>query len=204
MIHFKHCLILVLPFVISCSNSKSVYNQKTELLEVPPRMTMVQQTAREAPAEDDKKEPEQKGLGGKTVSFSQAGQQATLKIKKTFDRSWEILEQALTLKNIKVTDKDREQGIFYVTYDTDQQQSDDASFMDKMSFFFFDDDALESSYTLTAKWKESTTDVTSALIKAEENDLLDDGEDDRETPSDHGNLLLKTLYKTIKDDLIVH
>lgn len=204
MIRFKHYLILVLPLVISCSNSKSVYNQKTELLEVPPRMTIVEQTVRETPSEEDKKEPEQKGLGGETVSFSQTDQQATLKIKKTFDRSWEIIKQALSLKNIKVTDKDREQGIFYVTYDTDQQQSDDASFMDKMSFFFFDDDELESSYKLTAKWKESTTDVTSVLVKAEENDLLDDGEDDIETPSDHGNLLLKTLYKTIKDDLIVN
>ncbi|MCK5831224.1 MAG: outer membrane protein assembly factor BamC [Methylococcales bacterium] len=149
---------------------------------------------------------ENKGLG-ESIILVGTEKKPIIKIKKTFDRSWEIVDQALKLNEIKIKDKDRERGVFFVKYDPDDQNADESSLVDKMTFFMFKDEYAEASYKLTVAWQESDTEVIAEMVDSETNDLLDDGEDDDNNDdgtTDSGGKLLDVLYKTIKVDLPIN
>ncbi len=194
-------------FVISCSDGQQTRYKDTEYLEVPPEMKITEKAP--AVVEGDEKEVEDeddkdKGLG-ENILLVGTEKKPVIKIKKRFEYSWEVIDQALKLEEIEVTDKDREQGVFYVTYDPDDQHSADSTLIDKMTFFFFKDEYEEAKYKLIVLRQESETEVTAELIKSEANDLLDDGEDNNiEGSIDDGAMLLNALYKTIKEDLPVN
>ena len=200
-------LILSLLIITSCSANKTAqYDKKIELLEVPPRMSIIKKSEGISSLSNESNiKIKKKGIGELNVSFVQTNKIPLLTIKKTFDRSWEILEQSLRSNNIKITDKDRDHGTFYITYTSEQKQSNNASFMGKISSFFFSENQTESDYQLTVIWQETDTHITSKLVTAEENDLLDDGEESDEIPPvDQSTILLKALYNTIKDDLVIN
>ena len=143
------------------------------------------------------------GLGDENVSYTGSAEKPVMKIKKLFDRSWILVEQALKLSEIEITDKNREQGFFYVNFDPDAQGSKDTELIDSVSFFFFEDEYEAAAYKLIVKWNETDTEVTAELANQINTDLLDDDEDkeDFEGSIDGGAELLKKLYKTIRDDL---
>ena len=143
------------------------------------------------------------GLGDEYVSYTGPAEKPVMKIKKLFDRSWILVEQALKLSEIEITDKHREQGFFYVNFDPDAQGSKGSDVIDSVSFFFFEDEYEAAAYKLTVKWNETDTEVTAELANQINTDMLDDDEDmeDFEGSVDSGVILLKKLYKTIRDDL---
>ncbi|MCF6202435.1 MAG: outer membrane protein assembly factor BamC [Methylococcaceae bacterium] len=205
--YYKKVYILIVLFTISCSDVQQAKYKDTEYLEVPPEIKMTKKTP--VVVEDDVKdeidedEPADKGLG-KNILLVGTEKKPVIKIKKKFDRSWELVDQALKLEEIEITDKDREQGVFYVSYDPDNQHPADSSLIDKMTFFFFKDEYEEASYKLTVLKQENETEVTVEQIESDTNDLLDDGEDnDMAGIIDDGSMLLNTLYKTLREDLPV-
>ena len=140
---------------------------------------------------------------GDNVLYEGSAEPPVMKIKKLFDRSWVLIEQALKLSEIEITDKNREQGVFYVNFDPDARDSKDAELIDSVSFFFFEDEYEAAAYKLKVEWRETDTEVTAELVNQVNTDLLDDDEDmeDFEESVDDGTKLLKKLYKTIRDDL---
>lgn len=204
--YFKKFSILILLslLAISCSSGKKPKYKNTEYLEVPPKMKVVEKPKVEVEEEKEEEEVvEEKGLG-EIVLLDGTENKPVMKIKKAFDRSWEIVDQALKLNKIEITDKDREYGVFYVTYDPDDQNSGETTLIDKMTFFMFKDEYAEASYKLSVAWRESDTEVVAELIESETNDSLGDGEDDIEGSTDSGGRLLNVLYKTIRDDLPIN
>ena len=124
------------------------------------------------------------------------------KIKKLVDRSWALVEQALKLSEIEITDKNREEGVFYVLFDPDNQNSGDSESTDSITLFFFNDEYDEAAYQISVAWIETDTEVRAELVKQIDSDLLDDEDEvDFEGSVDGGAMLLKALYKTIRDDL---
>lgn len=196
---FKKISFLITLLTLSCSDSNQSRYKDTHHLEEPPQIKIVQKPKISEVAV--KTDIGDNGLG-KGVLLVNVENKAILKIKKNFDHSWEVVDQALKLNEIEITDKDRGQGVFYVTYDPDDQQMGDTSLIDKMTFFMFKDEYDEAEYKLTVVWRESETDITAELVESETNDLLDDGEDtDVDGTTDDGTMLLNALYKTIRDDL---
>ena len=195
---FKNCFFLALfsLVLVSCAESKNSRFSDTSHLERPPEMEIAE-TAKEVVAEEDK-EISNTGLGDEYVSYSDSAEKPMMKIKKLFDRSWILVEQALKLSKIEITDKNRDQGFFYVNFDPNAEES-----KDNASFSFFEDEYDAAAYKLIVEWSETTTEVTAELVNGVNTDLPDDDEDreDSEGSVDSGAGLLRKLYKTIKDDL---
>jgi len=194
----KNWLVLLVPLLnTACSDSVNTRYKDTSHLETPPVLIIAEQPKQAIQAKDvDKKT----GLG-RVVSLSGPAAQPILKIKKIFDRSWNIVEQGLNLSEIEITDKNRDKGVFYVKFDPDQKLSKDSGVMDSLSFFFFEDEYEEAAYKLTVQWHDSDTEVSVEAIEQDEDNFLDDEDGDFENSIDLGAMLINALYKTIKDDL---
>jgi len=194
----KYWLLFLLPVLISaCSDVKNTKYKDTSALEAPPVMKIAETPKVQF---EEKEEAENTGLGD-IVSISSSAEYPVIKIKKMFERSWSIVEQGLALSEIEITDRNRDKGVFYVKFDPDRLSSKDSGLLDKMTFFLFKDDYEEASYKIAVVWRESNTEVSTELIDEVDNDLLDDGEEDFESSIDSGGMLIKALYKTIRDDL---
>jgi outer membrane protein assembly factor BamC len=195
---FKNCFFLALfsLVLVSCAESKNSRFRDTSHLEKPPEMEIAE-TAKEVVAEEDK-EISSTGLGDEYVSYSDSAEKPMMKIKKLFDRSWILVEQALKLSKIEITDKNRDQGFFYVNFDPNAEESND-----NVTFLFFEDEYDAAAYKLIVEWNETATEVTTELVNRVNTDLPDeeDMEDFEGSVVDGGAKLLKKLYKTIRDDL---
>ncbi len=194
-------LILIALSISACSESKNPKYKDTSLLEKPPIMPIVasQKDAIEEDKASEEKQDEKKGLGDNII-LTEFEQKPIIKIKKNFHLSWHFVEQALQLKDIEISDKNREKGVYYVNFDPDEQS--DSTLADAMTFFLFKDDYAEAAYKLTVKEKATdNSEVTIEHIASEENDLMDDDGDDFNGTIDEGVMLMNTLYKTIRDEL---
>lgn len=194
----KKIICLALPLLISCSDKNTRYAD-TRYLEMPPEMEVVRK-----PSATPQKasSTEEAGLGDK-VSLFYSKQMPVIKIKKAFDRSWDIVKQALVLNKIEITDKNRDEGVFYVLFDPDTKSSDESGIFDSLRFSLFSDEYEASTYKLTVVWHESDTEVSVEQLSKKEMSLLDD-EDKGAVEDDNAGasaLLIKRLYKTIKHDV---
>jgi hypothetical protein len=117
-----------------------------------------------------------------------------LTIKQSFSDAWNTLNRALKQSGIKITDHERDKGLYYVTQDT----ADRGSFFAKATAFLSDDPAI---YLLTVKQDGVETTVTAAIANATEQSsaAAKDGasESTPESPED----LLQVLFKTLRDKL---
>jgi len=193
-------LVLISLMIISCSESKNTRYKDISHLEKPPTMPTVKKQAK-AGAEDEEKDEdvtEEKGLRDDVI-LAEIEQKPIIKIKKDFDQSWDIVEQALELDEIEISDKNRNEGVFYVIFDPDTKS--DSTLADAMTFFLFKDDYREAAYKLTISQKQRESVISIHPIDSDEIDLLDDDGDDFDGTVDEGVILINTLYKTIRDDL---
>ena len=190
----KKLSILTFLLMSACSSGdKNTRYKDTTRLEKPPVIKVASKPKTQG---SDSKKISEKGLD-RVVSLDKN----SLHIAKTFDRSWEIVGRALRFNNIKVKDKNRALGVFYVIYDPDNQASDDSTLLDQMTFFLFKDEYEEMDYKLALVAEESGTNITADAVEKDINDLLDDGGEPMEGMVDNGSMLLNALYKTIKNDL---
>ena len=201
MIDKKNCFrflsfLLISLLIISCTDFDKTKYKDTSDLETPPDMEIVERP--EVKVNEDN-EIDDNSLAN-IVSYADTEEKPVIKIKKLFSRSWNIVEQALKLNDIKVKDKNRDLGIFYVLFDPDSQNS---GFIDAMTFSLFEDEHEEAAYKLTVRWHDSDTEVRAELYDKGGTELLDDDEDteDFEGSVDEGAKLLELLYKTIREDL---
>jgi len=196
----KNWGLLLVPLVIgACTGSKSSRYKDTAHLEKPPIIVVAEKPRPPVP-EIPEEEDENTGLG-QVVSLSGSADLPIIKIKKIFNRSWDIVEQGLNLSEIEITDKNRDEGVFYLKFDPDKQAAKDAGLLDSISFFLFKDEYKEASYKLTVQWRESVTDVSVELIDEGDQSVLDDVDEEFEDSIDSGAKLIKVLYLTIRDDL---
>lgn len=201
----NYWVLLSLSFslnIVSCSDNKNSRYRDTSDLEMPPRMEIIE-TAKQVDEEKDGKT--ESGLGN-IVSLADSTEKPVIKIKKNFDRSWLIVEKAIKLNELEITDKNRDLGVYYVKFDPDDQASGDSSIIDSMTFFIFKDDYDEAIYKLTLNWRDSATEVRAEVVDGDSSYLLDDDEDieDFEGSIDAGGKLLNTLYITIREDLPIN
>jgi uncharacterized lipoprotein len=183
-----YCLLL-LAAVVGCAEVKEKY-QDTSELEQPPKMDIVEPSPVSG---SDKVTPVEKKSLADSVFLDDAEKPTVLKIKKLFDRSWDIVGQAIVKKKIEITDKNREQGVFYLKYDASQDSG--STVFGNIRLFVFEDEYTEAEYKLTVTWWETATEVRAEMI-------VKDEDNDRETEYADGSAkLLKALYDTISNQL---
>lgn len=191
--------LLIYVLIISCADINHTKYKDTSDLEVPPNMEISERSEAKVSEND---EIEKNDLAN-IVSYVDTEEKPVIKIKKLFFRSWNIVERALKLNKIKVKDKNRDLGIFYVLFDPDSQNSGISGVIDSITFPLFGDEHEEAAYKLTVRWHDSDTEVRAELYDKGSSKLLDDDEnnDDFEGSVDEGTKLLEVLYKTIREDL---
>lgn len=182
--------LLLAGFLVSCGTTEESRYRDTEALERPP--TVLSSPTKEQRAVDDSSIPRKKdttGLGSDVYQNAPA----QLTIKQPFDDAWNTLSRALKQSGLKITDHERDKGLYYVTQETEET----TGFFAKASSFFRDDNAI---YLLTVKSEGEETTVTAALANAtEQSSAAKDGAP--QSSAEGAEDLLQLLFKTLRDKL---
>jgi uncharacterized lipoprotein len=179
--------VLMIISLVSCGTGPDTRYRNTENLERPPIVTNSSPT-REQRAVDDSSIPKKKSHTGLGSDVYQNNSEQ-LNIKQSFGDAWNTLNRALKQSGLKITDHERDQGLYYVTHDT----ADKTGFFAKMTSFLSDDAAI---YLLTVKQDGEETKVTVALANATEQSSAA-----AQPVADGAKDLLQLLFKTLRDDL---
>ncbi|TAN71420.1 MAG: outer membrane protein assembly factor BamC [Methylobacter sp.] len=183
--------LLLIGFLVSCGTTEESRYRDTESLERPPTVTS-SSPSREQRTVDNSSIPRKKdstGLGSDVYLNSPL----QFTIKQPFSDAWNTLSRALKQSGIKITDHERDKGLYYVTQDT----ADRTSFFAKATAFLSDDPAI---YLLTVKQDGEETTVTATQANASEQSSA--AENDAPHPSAEGaEDLLQLLFNTLRDKL---
>lgn len=178
----------------ACSGADSRYKD-TAMLEKPPtlpRTAPVNDLAIDDDTSSIPKKREGKGLGSDVYLVAEEPPQ--LAIKEPFDKAWGLLNQALKLKEIKVTDQVRSRGHIYVDYGA-------AGLLEK-AIWFLSDGHKAANYLLRVEDHGAETRVTVTMTGGSEAATTSGGQDGYyDEPADTSKKLLDTLFETLRDDL---
>ena len=180
--------------LVSCGTAEDSRYRDTALLERPPTLVIPKPSGVKYEADESsipkKQEP---GLGEEIYMTSSTPPK--LIIKKSFDKTWNTLNQAIKLNEIKITDQERNKGHLYVGYDA-------SSFFEKVTAFIKDGHKA-TIYLLSVEEKGVETEITASRANSNEQTIAIDKQDkNSKKPADDSQALLETLYKTIHDDLV--
>lgn len=182
--------LLLAGFLVSCGTTEESRYRDTEALERPP--TVASSPSKEQRTVDDSSIPRKKdrtGLGS-DVYLNTSTQ---LTIKQPFSEAWYTLGRALKQSGIKVTDHERDKGLYYVTRDTE----DRSGFFAKATAYFRADPAI---YLLTVKDDGDETTVTATMANAAEQSSAAISNVEQPTPEGAEDLL-QALFNTLRDKL---
>lgn len=180
-------IVLLTALLASCGTTEEARYRDTAVLEKPPTL-VAGRPAEEQNEADNSEEPEAEaktGLGTKV--YITDSNPPLLIIKQPFNEAWNTLAQALKQQKLEITDRNREEGAYYVTYDPDSYESGGI-------FSFLNNDYAEEGYLLKLEAKDAETKVSAEAV--DESAPPDDGQ-----PADGADKLLMSLHKTLRDDL---
>ena len=140
-------------------------------------------------------EPPQQTYNPNVMLSEMAGSDTKIIIRELFSKSWSMVSKALTEKAFSVSDRDRDNGLFYVKFDPDAQEDSENSAWDNVVSFLVKDQSGEGEYHLKLEQRESVIDVTAEMI---EDDSFDD-EDDLVDPDKSVEMFLTALFKILRE-----
>ncbi|MGZ4994438.1 MAG: outer membrane protein assembly factor BamC [Methylobacter sp.] len=178
-------------FLVSCGTTEESRYRDTEHLERPP--IVASSPTREQRVADTSSIPKKKdnpGLGSDVYQNTPL----QLTIRQSFDDAWITLGRALKQSGLKVTDHERDKGLYYVTQDT----TDRSGFFAKATAFLSDDPTI---YLLTVKQEGSETTVTATLANATEQSSAATEGKAQPTSMEGAEDLLQLVFKTLRDKL---
>lgn len=177
-----------------CTSSHDGLTQDLSALEVPPYIVVITQTATAAVTEPEledtsSKKPAKSALDG-IVSLDLTPPSPSIKIKKLFDRSWAIVAKALKISAISITDKNRDKGIFYISFAQEESLS---------SWLSGTSETLP--YKVTVTWGQTHTTVVSQPIKPKKSPLDDPDDDfDFANAQNQAKAIIEQLYQVMKHE----
>lgn len=185
--------LLLTGFLVSCGTTEESRYRDTEALERPP--TVASSPTREQRVVDTSSIPKKKdktGLGSDVYQSTPT----QLTIKQSFDDAWSTLKRALKQSGIKITDHERDKGLYYVT--REQDEADTSGFFAKASSLFGSD---KTTYLLTVKQEGAETKVTATVAHATEQSSAAAKDDVPEITEEGPEDLMQSLFKTLRDKL---
>jgi hypothetical protein len=183
--------LLLTAVLASCGTPEVSRYRDTEQLERPPKVAS-SNPSKEQNIVDNSSIPKKKdsnGLG-KDVSLSNPSQ---LVIKQSFGDAWNTLSRALKQTGLKITDHERDKGLYYVT----QATSEETGFFAKLTTFLANDPAI---YLLTVKPQGEETTVTGTIANMTEQNAADINAPPQ-SAKEGAEELMQLLFKTLRDDL---
>lgn len=183
-------IIYLALFLLACSGIPKNNYKDTRNLEFPPTLKANKNKAPKLPHQDQKK-----GLGD-LVSWATNTERPVLLLNKTFPRAWIIVAKALATNNIDIIDQNRNEGVYFVNYDTTGYTS---KFLD---FFLFRGQHKKIHYKLTLLAKDAKIEIVATAEAPESSNILFANEDELEEFEVTATTLIKTLFKTMRDDLL--
>jgi uncharacterized lipoprotein len=185
--------LLLIFFLASCGTTEESRYRDTAELERPPIVTN-NSPSREERTVDDSSIPRKKNTTGLDTDVYQ-NSALQLTIKQPFDTAWNTLSRAFKQSAIKVTDHERDKGLYYVTRDVTDPSTESTGFLAKVSSFFSNDTAV---YLLTVEQEAEETKVTASVANATEQSSVAK----KANPTSEGaEELLQLLFKTLRDEL---
>ncbi len=180
--------------LFACSSNDSRYRD-TQMLERPPTLPITKRDEALECCIDDAILPQKSnepGLGDKVSLIP--SKPMTIKIKQPFETAWNNVGLALAQSDIKITDQERKQGIYYVAYKPKTLFGDWLSGSKK-----------DVIYQLNVTAEGNETKVSCALGNtAEQTGTEFQFESDLEEAQADAEDLLYRLYETLRDDLVNH
>jgi hypothetical protein len=196
---------LLFTFIlVSCSTSEESRYRDTAMLERPPILVVEKKAGGQVETDNSSvssRKAGDTGLGEEV--YMTTSMPPVLIIKQPFDKAWNTVGQALKQNEIKITDREHDKGLYYVTYDPDRQVYEDTNIFGKITSFLTNE-YDEQAYRLIVDKHDSETQISAEMVEdTEKNGLSDnaDGYYDKK-PSDGAEKLLQSLYKILRDDLV--
>jgi len=161
-----------------------IYSKEISALEIPPELR-----AQAQPNTQISEQSVPKSFAYEVVLVTEP-EQTFLRVNSSFAHVWRIVGKALTEVNVEVTDKNREQALYYVQYDPELQDADkDGSYWQELVFMFSSDIHQELPYQV---FLEPSEDNTRIFIRDESAKVLSE---------DKGLQLLRLIFDTINKDI---
>lgn len=184
--------LLLSGLLVACGTTEESRYRDTQDLERPP--TVAKSPSKEQRVVDNSSIPKKKDITGlgENVYLNTRSQ---LTIKQPLSKAWDTLGRALKQSGIKITDHERDKGLYYVTQQRDK--ADSPGFFANMTSFLSDDAAI---YLLTVKPVDDETTVTATPANAAEQ--TSSAQDGAKRPTAEGaEELLQLLFNTLHDKL---
>lgn len=195
---------LLFTFIlVSCSTSEESRYRDTGMLERPPILVVEKKAGEQLETDDSAVSSKENAKTGLSAEVYMTMSPPLLIIKQPFDRAWDTLGHALKQNYIKISDREHDKGLYYVTYDPDRQEYEDSNIFGKITSFL-KDEYDEETYRLIVDKNDSETQISAEMVEDTEKSSLSanqDGYYDKK-PTDGAEKLLRSLYKILRDDLV--
>lgn len=159
-----------------------IYSEEIAALEIPPELQAANKPV--TPSKADRPT----SLTYEAVLVSEP-EKTFVRIDSSFAHVWRIVGKALTEISVEITDKNREQALYYVQYDPElQSANEDGSYWQELVFMFGSDIHQELPYQVFLEPSDKGINV---FIRDEHAKALSEGK---------GLKLLRLIFDTINND----
>lgn len=183
--------------LMSCSGGKE--RTPVEKLERPPQMVGYPSEGQGYSANSSsetygsEEPPEEKKPNQNVRLMEIAGSNTKLEILEPYEQAWALVAKALKYDSaFEITDRNRDGGVYYVTYNPDEHGS---SFLSKFSFLTGGSES-EGSYYLRLVENGPNSEVTAEMIVEDD---FDDELDSIVDPDTGVEQFLTALYKALRE-----
>ena len=161
-----------------------IYSKEIAALEIPPELIAGQQASYQTKGGDAPR-----SLTYEVVLVTEP-EGTFLRVNSSFAHVWRIVGKALTEVNVELTDKNREQAIYYVQYDPELQAADqDGSYWQELVFMLSSDIHQELPYQI---FLVPTEEGTRIFVRDESAKVLSENK---------GLQLLRVIFDAINQDI---
>lgn len=186
---------VLLTFVASaCTFSgESRYRDNADL-ERPPTVAVDKKDAEMAATEQAETPKRRHGKGLKSDVYKVQDSEVRFRIKRLYDESWLLVNQALQLRELKIPDQDRSKGVYYVEFDG-------SGFLSQAASLFASSDHKAATYLIKLTSEGDETEVVVGLANPEEQVNKYDNKDGSDASKDSSDSLAQVLFDTLEEEI---
>ena len=193
-------ILLLSLCLVSCGTATDTRYRDTAMLERPPTLAVTHQAGEPSRAADESMAQKNRdGEESEAIVYMTTTTPPLLVIKQPFDLAWDTLGHALKQDTLKVTEREQDKGLYFVSYDPEAQAEKEGGFFNK-TLSIFQDKLKEEHYVLTVTAKGEETQISAAINNApKHSEGSENNENTPAPPADGAEKLLLSIYKAMSD-----
>lgn len=183
---------MLTALMAGCASENSRYKDNANL-ERPPEVPVDKQAAEQQAINEAEAPIRRHGKGLKSDVSRLEDSAMSIKIKRTFDETWSLLNQAIQHNELDIKDQDRSKGTYYIAYG--------GGGLFDLSSLFPKNRGDQPTYLLKVEPEDQETKVTVSMAGTHEQsdeDKLKDGVANDAT-ADKSEQLMELIYDTLHD-----